>query len=217
MSSNANQSYSPANLRHLSDKEHVRERPSMYLGDTSTGGLHCLVTEVIDNSIDEALAGFASQLDVALNADLSITVEDNGRGISVDRHDRLSEDINKELSTLEGTMTVLNFNRRMSVANFLSEWCRVEVCRDGQSYRQEYERGEPTTGVVCTGATDKQGTKVTFKPDAEIFQEAAFNSVALLKHLQLLTKATAGLQIYFRGQDINALVEQETTADTQID
>ncbi len=171
--------YGAEQLEHLSDLEHVRERPSMYIGDTGMRGLHHLVYEVVDNSIDEAMAGHAHTVGVTINIDGSVTVEDDGRGIPVEMHQDLG------FSTLQGVMTVLKFGGKFSkgayqtsgglhgvgvtVVNFLSEWCEVEVRRQGHVYQQEYERGEPTTEVRRIGTTDKVGTKTTFKPDPQIF------------------------------------------------
>ena len=157
--------YTAEDLQHLSDLEHVRERPSMYIGDTTIRGLHHLVYEVVDNSIDEAMAGHAKQVTVTINNDGSVTVEDDGRGIPVEMHPDLG------VSTLQGVMTVLKFGGKFSkgayqtsgglhgvgvtVVNFLSEWCEVEVCRDGHVYQQEYERGVPTGEVRRIGTTDQ--------------------------------------------------------------
>jgi DNA gyrase subunit B len=169
----ANKEYTAKDLEHLSDQEHVRKRPNMYIGDTESHGLHHLVNEVVDNSLDEALAGFASTVTVTINNDGSVTVEDDGRGIPVDFHPDLQK------STLEGVMTVLKFGGKFSkgayqtsgglhgvgvtVVNFLSEWCEVDVCRDGVIYHQEYERGVPTGEVTKSGKSDRRGTKTTFK------------------------------------------------------
>jgi DNA gyrase subunit B len=147
----AHEDYTAKDLEHLSDQEHVRKRPAMYIGDTASRGLHHLVSEVVDNSIDEAMAGFATTIIVQINNDGSITVEDDGRGIPVDFHPDLQK------STLEGVMTVLKFGGKFSkgayqtsgglhgvgvtVVNFLSDWCEVDVSRDGFIYHEEYERG----------------------------------------------------------------------------
>ena len=147
--------YGAENLQHLSDREHVRKRPGMYIGDTFNRGLHHLVYEVVDNSIDEAMADYASLISVVINPDGSITVEDDGRGIPVEKHEALSEEFDREVSTLEGVMTVLKFGGKfdkgayqtsgglhgvgVTVVNFLSQWCKVEVGRDGYVHRQEYE------------------------------------------------------------------------------
>ena len=145
--------YTSEDLQHLSDLEHVRERPGMYIGDTSSRGVHHLVYEVVDNSIDEAMAGHASFVKVAINTDNSITVEDDGRGIPVGKHEQLSEELGHEVSTLEGVMTVLKFGGKfekdayaisggfhgvaVTVVHFLSECCEVEVYRDGHVHQQE--------------------------------------------------------------------------------
>src|ERR1700748_1671952 len=138
--------YTHEDLQHLSDLEHVRERPSMYIGDTTLRGLHHMVYEVVDNSIDEAMAGYAHQVSVTINIDGSVTVEDDGRGIPVEEHSDLG------FSTLQGVMTVLKFGGKFSkgayqtsgglhgvgvtVVNFLSEWCEVEARRGGYVYQQ---------------------------------------------------------------------------------
>src|SRR5688572_8207938 len=173
-SNDGNIEYTSEDLEHLTDLEHVRERPSMYIGDTAMRGLHHLVYEVVDNSIDEAMAGHAREIQVKINVDGSVTVEDDGRGIPVDVHPELGR------SALEGVMTVLKFGGKFSkgayqtsgglhgvgvtVVNFLSEWCQVEVYRDAHAYHLEYERGVPAGEVRLIGATSKRGTKTTFKP-----------------------------------------------------
>lgn len=199
--------YGAEQLEHLSDLEHVRERPSMYIGDTTVRGLHHLVYEVVDNSIDEAMAGHAKNVRVTINADGSVTVEDDGRGIPVEVHADLG------FSTLQGVMTVLKFGGKFSkgayqtsgglhgvgvtVVNFLSEWCEVEVRRGGHVYQQEYERGVPTTEVRRIGTTDKRGTKTTFKPDPLIFPSTKFNYNTLYKRLQELAFLNRGVKITF--------------------
>src|SRR4051794_11244980 len=204
-------SYSSEDLQHLSDLEHVRERPSMYIGDTTQRGLHHLVYEVVDNSIDEAMADHATTVSVSINVDGSVTVEDDGRGIPVERHAQLSEEIGREVSTLEGVMTVLKFGGKfekgayqtsgglhgvgVTVVNFLSEWCEVEVCRDGQVYHQEYERGIPKTDVRRVGHTTKRGTKTTFKPDPQIFPNTKYVFATLQKRIQELAFLNQGVRI----------------------
>ncbi|QDT67107.1 DNA gyrase subunit B [Planctomycetes bacterium MalM25] len=211
MAKEADKNYSESDLEHLSDLEHVRERPSMYIGDTTARGLHHLVYEVVDNSIDEAMAGFASDVLVMINPDESITVEDNGRGIPVEKHTQLSEQMDREVSTLEGVMTVLKFGGKftkgayqtsgglhgvgVTVVNFLSEWAEVEVCRDGGVHHQEYERGVPKGAVRRVGATDKIGTKTTFKADPQIFQVTKYSYATLLKRLQELAFLNKGVRI----------------------
>ena len=202
--------YSAEQLEHLSDLEHVRQRPAMYIGDTATRGLHHLVFEVVDNSIDEAMAGHASMISVTINNDGSVTVEDNGRGIPVEVHPDLG------FSTLQGVMTVLKFGGKFSkgaymtsgglhgvgvtVVNFLSEWCEVEVRRDGHIYQQEYERGEPTGEVRRIGSTNLVGTKTTFKPDPLIFPVTQFNYNILYRRLQELAFLNRGIKIHFRDK-----------------
>ena len=210
----AKSDYQSEDLQHLSDLEHVRERPSMYIGDTTGRGLHHLVYEVVDNSIDEAMAGFATTIRVTINNDGSVTVSDDGRGIPVDRHDQLSQEMDREVSTLEGVMTVLKFGGKfekgvyqtsgglhgvgVTVVNFLSEWCEVEVCRDGGVYQQEYERGVPTGPVTKIGKTDKLGTKTTFKPDAQVFQTTKYEYGLLHKRMQELAFLNSGVRIVFK-------------------
>jgi len=204
--------YSAEDLEHLSDLQHVRERPAMYIADTTPRGLHHLVYEVVDNSIDEAMAGYASRVSVKINNDGSITVEDDGRGIPVELHPDLG------ISTLQGVMTVLKFGGKfkkgayqtsgglhgigVTVVNFLSEWCEVEVRRDGHVYQQEYERGEPTDdrGVQRIGRTDRVGTKTTFKPDPLIFPSTEFKYNILYRRLQELAFLNRGLQIVFHDE-----------------
>ena len=207
----ANSEYNADDLEHLSDLEHVRERPSMYIGDTTGRGLHHLVYEVVDNSIDEAMAGYANEVQVTINGDGSVTVEDDGRGIPVERHAQLSEMLDRDVSTLEGVMTVLKFGGKFSkgayqtsgglhgvgvtVVNFLSEWAEVEVSRDGHVHHQEYERGIPKGQVRRMGATTKRGTKTTFKPDPQIFQTTKYVYTTLLKRLQELAFLNQGVKI----------------------
>ena len=202
--------YGAEQLEHLSDLEHVRERPSMYIGDTSNRGLHHLVYEVVDNSIDEAMAGHATEIGVTINNDGSVTVEDNGRGIPVESHPDLG------FSTLQGVMTVLKFGGKfgkgayqtsgglhgvgVTVVNFLSEWCEVEVRREGHVYQQEYERGEPIGDVRRIGITEHVGTKTTFKPDPQIFPVTQFNYNTLYRRLQELAFLNRGIKIVFRDE-----------------
>lgn len=202
--------YSAEDLQHLSDLEHVRERPSMYIGDTTLRGLHHMVYEVVDNSIDEAMAGYAHQVAVTINNDGSVTVEDDGRGIPVEQHPDLG------FSTLQGVMTVLKFGGKFSkgayqtsgglhgvgvtVVNFLSEWCEVEVRRGGHVFQQEYERGVPVGEVRRLGTTDKVGTKTIFKPDPLIFPNTKFIYNTLQRRLQELAFLNRGVKIVFRDE-----------------
>ncbi len=202
--------YGAEQLEHLSDLEHVRQRPAMYIGDTGPRGLHHLVYEVVDNSIDEAMAGYATEISVTINRDGSVTVEDDGRGIPVEVHPDLG------FSTLQGVMTVLKFGGKFSkgayytsgglhgvgvtVVNFLSEWCEVEVRRGGHVYQQEYERGVPTNEVRRIGSTNKVGTKTTFAPDPLIFPVTQFNYNILYRRLQELAFLNRGVTIRFHDE-----------------
>jgi DNA gyrase subunit B len=214
-----NGDYTSKDLQHLSDLEHVRKRPSMYIGDVSARGLHHLVYEVVDNSIDEAMAGYAKHILVTVNNDGSVTVEDDGRGIPVEIHAELTQEMGREVSTLEGVMTVLKFGGKfektayqtsgglhgvgVTVVNFLSQWCEVEVYRDGAIYQQEYERGLPLGPVAAIGSSTKVGTKTTFKPDSQIFQVTKFSYDALHKRLQELAFLNRGVRIKFFDERSN--------------
>src|SRR6188768_1246965 len=209
----ASDAYSEKNIKHLSDLEHVRLRPAMYIGDITARGLHHLVYEVVDNSIDEAMAAHAKHVSVTVNNEGSVTVEDDGRGIPVERHEQLSAEEGRDVSTLEGVMTKLKFGGKfdkdsyktsgglhgvgVTVVNFLSQWCEVQVCRDGHVYQQEYERGIPTGPVNKIGTTTKRGTKTTFKPDATIFQTTKYQYDILYKRLQELAFLNSGVRIKF--------------------
>ena len=205
--------YTSADLKHLSDRDHVRERFGMYIGDNTSRGLHHLVYEVVDNSIDECMANYAKQVSVIVNVDGSVTVEDDGRGIPVDIHLQLSEEMDREVSTLEGVMTVLKFGGKfekgayqtsgglhgvgVTVVNFLSEWCEVEVSREGHVWQQEYQRGEPTGPVRKMGTTTRTGTKTTFKPDPQIFPQTKFSWDVLARRLRELAFLNSGVKISF--------------------
>ncbi|MDR1484517.1 MAG: DNA gyrase subunit B [Planctomycetaceae bacterium] len=210
----AKDDYSAKDLEHLSDLEHVRLRPNMYINDIGSHGLHHLVNEVVDNSLDEALAGFAKIILVQINNDGSITVEDDGRGIPVEVHPELKK------STLEGVMTVLKFGGKftkgayqtsgglhgvgVTVVNFLSEWCEVEVRRGGAVYSQEYARGVPCGDVAKIGKSDGHGTKTTFMPDSEIFPERKFDGNILFHRLQDLAFINKGIKIIYRDARVGS-------------
>lgn len=205
--------YTSTDLKHLSDREHVRERFGMYIGDNTARGLHHLVYEVVDNSIDECMAEYAKRVAVTVNVDGSVTVEDDGRGIPTDIHEQLSEEMDREVSTLEGVMTVLKFGGKfekgayqtsgglhgvgVTVVNFLSEWCEVEVSREGHVWQQEYQRGEPTGPVRKMGTASGTGTKTTFKPDPQIFPQTKFSWDILSRRLQELAFLNSGVNIVF--------------------
>jgi DNA gyrase subunit B len=202
--------YGVDQMRYMSDLEHVRERTGMYIGNRDVRGLHHLVTEVVDNSIDEVMAGHAHNIDVAVNVDGSLTVQDDGRGIPVD----IDESIGR--TALEGVMTMLKYGGKfgdsayktsgglhgigVKAVNFLSEWCEVEVSRDGYVHRQTYERGKPTEPVARLGKTTATGTKTTFKPDPQVFGELTFDYSILHRRLQELSFLNQGVRIVFRDE-----------------
>ena len=220
--SNKPDEYGSDDLKRLTDLQHVRKRPGMYIGDTAAGGLHHLVYEVVDNSIDEAMAGHATTVSVTINPDGSVTCTDDGRGIPVSRHEQLSEQEGREVTSLEGVMTMLKFGGKfadkseeseettaykvsgglhgvgVTVVNFLSEWAEVEVYRDGHIYQQSYERGVPTGAVTKSGKTKKQGTKTTFKADPLIFETTRYERAVLQKRLQELAFLNSGVRIVFK-------------------
>ena len=197
--------YGASQIQILKGLEAVRKRPAMYIGDVSIRGLHHLVYEVVDNSIDEALAGFCTQVDVAIEKDNSITVIDNGRGIPVDIHP------DKKKSALEVVMTILHaggkFDNKsykvsgglhgvgVSVVNALSEWCEVEVYRDGKIHYQKYERGVPKADVKSKGSIKKTGTKTHFLADNKIFNKVVFNYDVLCERLRELAFLNKNLTI----------------------
>ncbi|MBQ6741995.1 MAG: DNA topoisomerase (ATP-hydrolyzing) subunit B [Bacteroidales bacterium] len=205
MSENQNVDYSASNITVLEGLEAVRVRPAMYIGDVNERGLHHLVYEVVDNSIDEALAGFCNKIDVKINEDNSITVEDNGRGIPVDMHEK------EHRSALEVVMTVLHaggkFNKNsykvsgglhgvgVSCVNALSDHMIVNVYRNGKVYQQEYSKGKPLYAVKEVGTTDKRGTKITFHPDGSIFTVTEYKYDTLLERMRELAYLNKGITI----------------------
>ncbi len=207
---NAANTYSAANIQVLKGLEAVRKRPAMYIGDTTSHGLHHLVYEIVDNSIDEAMAGFCTKIIVSINPDESITVLDNGRGIPVDRHKELKK------SALEVIMTVLHAGGKFdhstykvsgglhgvgaSVVNALSGWCEVEVYRDGEVYFQRYQRGIPTAAVKTLKKTNNSGTKTTFLADEEIFRKIHYNFDTLANRLRELAFLNKGLRIILKDE-----------------
>lgn len=202
---NLKNSYDESNIQVLEGLEAVRKRPGMYIGSTSTRGLHHLVYEIMDNSIDEALAGFCDEIEITINPDNSITNIDNGRGIPVGIHPKMG------IPTVEVVHTILHAGGKFggegysvsgglhgvgaSVVNALSEFLEVEVYRDGNIYRQRYERGNVVTKLEVIGKTDRTGTKTTFKPDPLIFEEVEFDYDILLNRFKELAFLNKGLTI----------------------
>ncbi|WP_068963589.1 DNA topoisomerase (ATP-hydrolyzing) subunit B [Desulfosporosinus sp. BG] len=197
-------SYNAGQIEVLEGLEAVRKRPGMYIGTTSSRGLHHLVYEIVDNSIDEALAGFCNQIDVFIHVDNSITVVDNGRGIPVDIHPKTG------LPAVEVALTVLHAGGKfggsesaykvsgglhgvgLSVVNALSKWLVVEVSKGGHVYHQEYAIGKPTSNLVNIGITESCGTKISFVPDADIFEDTVYDFDILahrLRELSFLNKS----------------------------
>ncbi|SFU40519.1 DNA gyrase subunit B [Pustulibacterium marinum] len=206
MSEEIKKQYSADSIQALEGMEHVRMRPSMYIGDVGVRGLHHLVYEVVDNSIDEALAGYCDRISVSINEDNSITVEDNGRGIPVDLHKK------EGVSALEVVMTKIGAGGKfdkdsykvsgglhgvgVSCVNALSDHLRATVHRDGKVWEQEYERGKSSYPVKNIGETDVTGTIVTFKPDATIFQQTLeYNYDTLASRMRELAYLNKGIKI----------------------
>ncbi len=197
--------YSASNIQVLEGLEAVRKRPAMYIGDISAKGLHHLVYEVVDNSIDEALAGFASHIEVTINTDNSITVVDNGRGIPVDMHEK------EHKSALEVVLTVLHAGGKfdkgtykvsgglhgvgVSCVNALSSYLRAEVRRDGKIYMQEYAYGNATCELSVIGEADTTGTTILFKPDDSIFTVTEYDYNTLANRLRDLAFLNAGISL----------------------
>ena len=202
--------YSADQIQILEGLEAVRKRPGMYIGSTSVRGLHHLVYEIVDNSVDEALAGFCSHIEVQINADNSITVQDDGRGIPVDIQKKAG------LPAVEVVFTILHAGGKFggggykvsgglhgvgaSVVNALSEWLEVEICRDGKVYKQRYERGKTMYPLKVVGecAPDKHGTRVVFLPDKEIFEETVYDYDTLKVRLRETAFLTKNLRITLR-------------------
>ena len=201
----ASQNYTAENITVLEGLEAVRKRPAMYIGDVNIRGLHHLVYEVIDNSIDEAMAGYCNKIDVIIHEDNSITVTDNGRGIPTDFHEK------EQRSALEVVMTVLHAGGKfdkdtykvsgglhgvgVSVVNALSKKLLVTVHRGGKIFQQEYQYGKPMYPIKTVGDTDRNGTIVTFKPDNSIFITEHYDSEILTSRLRELAFLNKGITL----------------------
>lgn len=205
---NNNNKYGAEEIQVLEGLEAVRKRPSMYIGSTGPGGLHHLVYEVVDNSIDEAMAGYCNCIEVIIHEDNTVTVIDNGRGIPVDIHHKTG------LPAVEVVLTILHAGGKfggggykvsgglhgvgVSVVNALSEWLDVKVSRDGKIYHQSYRRGKPVTQLSVVGESSATGTMITFKPDPEVFEEVVFSYETLMQRLRELSFLTKGIKIIFK-------------------
>jgi DNA gyrase subunit B len=211
------QDYTASNIQVLEGLEAVRMRPAMYIGDVGDRGLHHLVYEVVDNSIDEALAGFCKNIEVNIHPDNSISVSDDGRGIPVDMHEK------EQRSALEVVMTVLHAGGKfdkgsykvsgglhgvgVSCVNALSKYLRVEIFRDGKHFMQEYRCGDPVTPVKEIGESSKTSTYIYFTPDDSIFEAAVYKYATLATRLRELAFLNRGITLTLK--DLREVPEEE--------
>ncbi len=210
--------YDAQQIQVLEGLDAVRKRPSMYIGSTGSQGLHHLVFEVVDNSIDEAMAGYCDIIKVSINSDNSVTVYDNGRGIPVKEH------LQQKKSALEVVLTILHAGGKfggegykvagglhgvgVSVVNALSAWLEVVVYRDGEKFTQRYERGVPVTPLQGKGKSAKTGTVITFYPDPEIFEEINFDFQILIQRLREMAFLNKGIKIVIEDHRLNEIREE---------
>ncbi|MEW6202554.1 MAG: DNA topoisomerase (ATP-hydrolyzing) subunit B [bacterium] len=211
--------YTAKEIQVLEGLEAVRKRPAMYIGSTSARGLHHLVYEAVDNSIDEAMSGYCTEINISIKKDSSVVVIDNGRGIPVDNHPQFNR------PAVEIVMTKLHAGGKfggggykvsgglhgvgISVVNALSEWMEVQVRREGKVYRQRYKRGNVATDLEITGDADDTGTTVHFLPDKEIFESLEYSFDLLSKRFRELAYLNAGLGIKFKDENTNSKVEYQ--------
>ncbi len=203
-------SYSPDQIKVLEGLDAVRKRPAMYIGSTGPDGLHHLVYEVVDNSVDEHMAGFGETIEVTLQIDGSVIVVDNGRGIPTGMHSTQKKSAAEVALTMlhaggkfeQGAYTVSGglHGVGISVVNALSEWLELEIWQGGQVFEQRYERGKPTASLMVTGKTKKSGTKITFKPDGQIFESLEFSFDILAQRLRELAFLNKGLAITLKDE-----------------
>ena len=202
--------YDESQIQVLEGLEAVRKRPGMYIGSTSARGLHHLVYEIVDNSIDEALAGRCKRIEVTLHSDNSVSVQDDGRGIPSGIHPKMG------IPTLEVVYTVLHAGGKFggdgykysgglhgvgaSVVNALSEWVEIDNCHEGRRYTERFERGHVARPFRYEGETDKHGLYVRFKPDPEMFEEVVFDYDTLLKRLREQAFLNGGVNICLRDE-----------------
>ena len=216
----AQQDYNENQIQILEGLEAVRVRPGMYIGSTSIRGLHHCVYEIVDNAVDEALAGYCTDIEITINPDDTVTVFDNGRGIPVGIHPQ------KGIPAVEVVFTILHAGGKFggggykvsgglhgvgaSVVNALSVWLEVEICHEGKVYRQRYERGKVAKKLEVIGDCDpeKTGTKVTFLPDGEIFETTVFDYSILQQRFREMAFLTKGLKIVLRDERPQEPVEK---------
>src|SRR3990167_7906937 len=202
--------YDAGKIKILEGLDAVRKRPAMYIGSTGVDGLHHLVYEVVDNSVDEHMAGFGEAIELTIHIDGSVTVVDNGRGIPTGMHST------QKKSAAEVALTVLHAGGKfeqgaykvsgglhgvgISGVNALAEWLELEIWQDGQVFEQRYERGKATAPLTVTGKTKKSGTRMTFKPDGEVFETTDYSFDVLAQRLRELAFLNKGLEIALKDE-----------------